>query len=356
RAAGLLVQNDSVAVHQHMAEELSAQGVIMTDMDTAVQQHSELVQEHFMAGGMSFAEDRFVALQGALWSGGLFLYVPKNVEVKLPFYFYQALTRQDGMVHPYHLVILESGAVATLYEEYASPSDDQDAGAHPYSGANTLMHLKDGSHLRLIVVQRWGTNVTEVSKHQALVGRDARFSGTSALIGGGKVNTRVRAELRGQGAHSEMHTLVLAAGKQHIDVVNENRHHNANTHGDMIAKQVLRDTCRTAFQGLIYIDENSPQSTDYLTENALVLDRGARADAIPGLEILNDDVQASHGATVGQLDEEQIFYLMARGIPRGEAEMLIVNGFFAPLLQRVPEEDTRDRLARFIQAKIKRES
>lgn len=353
-AAGIVIQSDSTAVFHRAAADLAEQGVIFTDTDTALKEHPELVKDHFMTGGgVSMDDDAFVALHAALWSGGLFLYVPKHVEVKLPFYYFHTVTGA-GLTQPHNLVILEPGAMVTLYEEYYSDSRADGEQSASFSGANTFMHLKDGSQLRLITVQRWADDVDEVTKYQAFVGRDARFSATTAVFGTGKARVHVRSELQGEGAQSDLQTMVLADGSQHVDVLNENRHLNANTHGDMLVKQVLKDNARTSFEGLIHIDNKAPQSTDYLAANALVLDKGARADAIPSLEIFNDDVQASHGATVGQIDDETVFYLMSRGVDRNKAELMIVGGFFDPLLQRVPEEDTRERLAALIADKARR--
>lgn len=349
--AGYAVQVDSEIVKHHLDAALAGQGVLVTSMEEALANHPDLVEEHFFqGGGMDMAEDHFIALHAALWSGGLFVYVPKDVEVQLPVYFFHTVSNAGAMTQPHNMIILDRNARLHLYEEYFSPS----GGGRPYSGANTFLHLKDGSEARVVVVQRWGHNMAEVSKHQALVGRDARVNITTALIGGGMVQKRVRAELRGTGANSEMHAMVLGSQRQHLDLITENRHMNSNTHGDMVVKQVLKDQARTGFQGMIHIARNAPQSTDFLSADALVLDAGASADAIPGLEIFNDDVQASHGATVGEIDKEQLFYMMSRGISRSDAELMIVEGFFMPLLQRVPEEAVRTRLSSFLGETIRR--
>lgn len=352
-SAGFAIQVNSDLVRHGLDPELAAQGVILTSMEEAVVDHPALVQEHFLlGGGIAMADDHFVALHAALWSGGLFLYVPKDVEIDLPVYFYHTVAQADAMTQPHNLVIVDRHAKLNLYEE----SFAQTVTGSAYAGANTFLHLKDGSQARVVVVQRWGHNMSAVSKHQVFVGRDARINITTALVGGGLVQNRVRAELQGTGANSEMHAMILAANRQHLDLIAENRHQNANTHGDMIVKQVLKDRSRTGFQGLIRIDRAAPQSTDYLAADALVLDEGAVADAIPGLEIFNDDVQASHGATVGEIDKHQLFYMMSRGVSRADAELMIVAGFFEPLLRRIPEESLRTRLAGFINDKIARKA
>ena len=181
-------------------------------------------------------------------------------------------------------------------------------------------------------------------RRHAFVGRDARFAGVTAFFGGGLLHADVCADLIGEGGTSEFLTLILTSSEQYLDIINYNRHVAPHTTGEMITRQVLRDQSRTTYQGLIIIEHSAPHSQDYLQENALILDAGARADAIPSLEISNDEVAATHGATVGKVDETLLFYLMSRGLSRRTAELLLVEGFFAPLLERVPGDDTRERL------------
>lgn len=345
-AGGVLLQVDGAPAQVRLAEALAERGVILTDLHTAVRRHPDLVRRYLLSQGADLG-DRFFALHAALWSGGAFLYVPERVEVDLPVYFFQALSRPGAAAMPHNLVVLDRGARLTFFEEYTSP-DGLDG---PYAGPYTECYLEDGAQLRYFLVQRWGQDVTEVSRRQVFVGRDARVTTTVAYFGAGLMRTEVRSELIAEGGSSEIICLVLATGTQHLDIVTQNRHVAPHTSGEMLTRQVLRDRSRTAYSGMIVIERSAPFSTDYLQENALVLDPGARADAIPGLEIMNDEVAATHGATVGQIDEEQLFYLTSRGIPRRAAEQLIVMGFFDPLLGRIPEPETAERLRQLIARK-----
>lgn len=345
-AAGVVVQVDGSPLRARVDPALAERGVIVADLHTAVREHPELVRRYLMSRGADLG-DRFFALHAALWSGGAFVYVPKQVEVALPVYFFQALHRPAGSAFPHNLVVLDRGASLTLFEEYASP----DGLDRPYAGPYTECYLEDGAQLRYFVIQRWGHDVTEVSRRQVFVGRDARVNTVVAYFGAGLMRTEVKSELVGEGGSSEIICLVLATDRQHLDIVTQNRHVAPHTSGEMLTRQVLRDHARTAYSGMIVIERSAPFSTDYLQENALVLDPGARADAIPGLEIMNDEVAATHGATVGQIDEEQLFYLTSRGIDRRTAERLIVMGFFDPLLARVPDPETVERLRQLIARK-----
>ena len=347
-AAGLVVQADNTVQVAHLRDDLREQGVILTDMATAVRQHGDLVRRYLFAHGPQPEEHRFLALHAALWTGGFFLYVPKNVEVDEPVYFLQALTRPGAAVLPHNLVVVDQGGSATVYEEQVS----EPLGRQPFSGVYTEMHLEANAELQYFLVDRWAHDVTEVSRRHAFVGRDARFSGVTAFFGGGLLHADVCADLIGEGGTSEFLTLILTNQQQHLDIINYNRHVAPHTTGEMNTRQVLRDQSRTTYQGLIIIEQSAPHSQDYLQENALILDDGARADAIPSLEILNDEVAATHGATVGKVDETVLFYLMSRGLSRRTAELLLVEGFFAPLLERVPGDDTRERLMGLVSAKV----
>lgn len=350
KAAGLVIQANSQVVHIQLDESLKNSGVILVDMATALREHGDLIQKYFLSQGPSPSEDKFLALHTAFWQGGFFLYVPKNLEVEEPFYYYQSLDSSKAAVLPHNLIVTEQGAVASVFEEQVSVAYDDDT--RPYCGAYTEMYLNDGSQLNYYLVERWGTDVNEVSQRRAFVGRDARLLATTAYFGGGLLNTRVQADLVGSGAQSELLGLALTAGRQHLDIVTTSRHVAPHTTGEMAAKRVLRDESRVAYQGLIVIENSAPHSQDYLQENALILDDGARADSIPSLIIQNDEVAATHGATIGKISETQLFYLMSRGISRREAQLLIVTGFFQPLLERVPGEDTQERLAKLVMEKV----
>ncbi|HEY8449106.1 MAG TPA: SufD family Fe-S cluster assembly protein [Bacillota bacterium] len=347
-AAGLIVQSNAGIVHVQLDPELKRRGVILTDTGTAVREHPELLREYFWRHGPRPDDDRFLALHAAWWQGGFFLYVPPGVEIEAPIYYFQTVTAPQAAAFPHNLIVADRASVVTVFEEQASTAQGQ----QPYVGAYTEMYLNDGAQLQYYLVERWGTDVAEVSRRYAFVGRDARFTATTAYFGAGLLNTRVQADLIGQGGFSEILCLVLTHGRQHLDIITANRHAAAHTTGEMVTKQVLRDESRTAYQGLIVIEQSAPHSQDFLQENALILDDGARADAIPSLEIMNDEVAATHGATIGKVDATQLFYLMSRGLTRRQAELMIVSGFFEPLLRRVPGEDTRQRLTDLVVEKV----
>lgn len=345
-AAGSVVLADGLPAGARVDPEAMSRGVVVADLHAAVREYPDLVRRYLLAQGAEL-DDRFFALHAALWNGGAFVYVPRGVELELPVYAFHALTRPTTASLPHLLVVVDRGARLTLFEECAS----SDGLGRPYAGPYTECYLEDGAQLRYFLVQRWGADVTEVSRRQVFVGRDARVHTVAAYFGGALMRTEVRSELVGQGGSSEIICLMLATGQQHLDVITRNRHVAPHTAGEMLTRQVLRDRSRTAYSGMIVIERSAPFSTDYLQENALVLDPGARADAIPGLEIMNDEVAATHGATVGQIDQEQLFYLTSRGIDRRTAERLIVMGFFDPLLGRIPDAETAQRLRQLIARK-----
>lgn len=349
-AAGLVVQSNTQVVHIQLDEKLKNSGVILVDMATAVREHGDLVQQYMFSQGPSPKDDKFLALHAAFWQSGFFLYVPKNVEVEEPFYYYQVLDGDNAAAVPHNLIVTDVGAAASVFEEQVSETGS--GAPKPYSGAYTEMYLNDNSRLNYYLVERWGTDVVEVSQRRAYVGRDANAFITTAYFGAGLLNTSIQADLVGNGAESEIITLALTSGQQHLDIVSTSRHVAPHTTGEMAAKRVVRDNSRSAYQGLIIIEHSAPHSQDYLQENALILDDGARADSIPSLIIRNDEVAATHGATIGRISDTEMFYLMSRGLSRRDAQLMIVTGFFDPLIQRVPGEDTRERLAQLVVEKV----
>lgn len=347
-AAGVIVQAEGGTVACWLADEAKSQGVVLSDLATAVREHPDLVKQYLFSRGPQPAGDKFIALNAALWQTGLFLYVPKGVNVEQPIYFVQTIGDGRSASLPHNLVIVDENASAVLFEEQAAAT----AGS-PYNGAESEFYLEQGAQLQYYVINRWSEDVNEVSRRHAFVGRDATFNAVAAMFGGRQVRTVVQADLVGNGASSEIIGLVLSAREQVIDLTTETRHQAPHTSGQMLVKQVLRGNSLTAFQGNIVIEQNAKHSQNYLQENAMILDDGARAYAIPGLEIYNDEVAATHGATIGRVDETEVFYLMSRGLSRNQAELLLVTGFFDPLLRNIPGDATRERLADLIVEKVK---
>lgn len=345
-AAGTLVQVDGETVRCQLNEGARAAGVVFTDMGTAVREHGELVQPYFMTQAVRPGDGKFAALHAAFWRGGTFLYVPAGVELEAPLQSY--LWGAEGKTFAHTLVLLERGARATLVSQFASESGE---GQALHNGAVELI-LRDDASLRLVALQNWGRNVWQFTHERALLGRRAALNWVTGSLGGRFLKSFQTVEMNGAGANAQVSGLFFADGKQHFDHDTQQNHNMPDTVSDLLYKGAVKGKGRSVWQGMIRVLPNAQRTNGYQANRNLLLDKTARADSIPGLEIEADDVRCSHGATAGQVDQDQVFYLMSRGLPRPDAVRLVVSGFFAPVLERVPLPAAREWLQAAIEARI----
>ncbi len=339
KTGGLLLQVDGVTQKYEISEELTEQGVIFCDMATALQKYPELVKEHFMTEGVQIEEGKFAALHGAFWRGGLFLYVPRFVKAASP--FHSALWSTQGKTFTHTLVVLEEGAEAVLIDEYAY-SQSKDAALH--NGAIELL-VRDHANLTYVSLQDFGYNMWQLNHERGRVGRDARLDWVMSIMGTRLTKSFQTMELDGRGSWGRMSGLFFADRRQHYDLDTQQNHNAPDSVSDLLYKGALKDRARSVWQGMIKALPDSQRIDGFQANRNLLLDKKARADSIPGLEIEADDVRCTHASTVGQLNEQEVFYLMSRGITRDVAIRMVVEGFFAPIMERIPIEGVRDRIA-----------
>lgn len=345
--AGYLLLRDATPAFATLRSDLAARGVILTDMDTAVREHGELVRGAFMTMAVKPEFSKFSALNGALWSGGTFLYVPDNVTVELPL---QSLTWLDesgiGLL-PHTLVLMGRNSKATLIEE-AGSQGAQNTLALPV----VELLLGQGADLTFITLQEFEPGPRQLGVHRAILERDSTLHWLTVTLGGGWNKLNMETELRGPGTNAELLGMYFTDGSEFLDYHTLQDHIAPHASSDLLFKGVLTDRSRVVFQGLIRVHEGAQKTDAYQKNNNLILSPLARADSIPTLEIAANDVRCSHGATAGKVAEDQLFYLMTRGLTRREAEKIIVTGFLAPLIERVPLQDLRDRLYSLIESKM----
>ncbi len=327
--------------------EIARQGVIFTDYATAVQDHAGILQK--IRGQVVRPEEgKFAALTAALARDGLLLYVPKNVIVEQPLH---AVIWAPGidLAHLAHIMVLvEDGAQATFVLESASP----DEGGQTLNGAIVEMQVGRNANLRFVELQSLGSHVWNFSHERIQVARDGNADWIFGAIGSHLTKNFSDLNLNGTGANGRMSGFYFTDGQQHLDHDTQQNHNAAHTTSDLLFKGALRDHSRSVWQGMIYVAPGAQKTDGYQANRNLVLDKTARADSIPGLEILADDVRCTHGATVGKIDPELVFYLKSRGIPQRQAERLVVEGFFDPIMQRIPFEGVRDRFQQAILKKM----
>lgn len=347
KQGGLIAWVDGQLVHHEMESTLAEQGVLFMDLRQAAQEHPELVQEYFFTQAMTPAEGKFAALNAAAWTHGVFIYVPKNVAVDLPLHsiFYNT---QIGASLGHVLVVLDENAEATVLQEFLSPDADEHAS---YIGGAELI-VNENANLKYVGLQNWGGHTYEFSHQRARVGKNAQLDWVVGNMGAKLTKAFLEIELDGPGAWSRMSGMLLADGAQFIDQDTLQIHNAPDTTSDLLFKTALTDTARSVWQGMIKVLPEAQRTDGFQANRNLLMVPTARADSIPGLEIEADDVACTHAATVGKLDEEPIYYLQTRGVPRLEAERLIVRGYFWDVLERIPFDEVQERLLSDIDRKL----
>ncbi len=330
------------------AADLGSKGVVFTDWSTAIAEHAALIQEH-MDSIVPPEDGKFAALTAAMAIDGMLLYVPKGVQLLEPLH---TIFWAPGVGAAYFsrvLVVLDEGASATLVYEAASPTEAQGSALH---AATLEVSLAQDAQLTLVELQNLGEHTWNFSHERAQVGRDARLDWIFGAVGSQLTKTFSDLDLTGRGAEGRISGFYITDGRQHLDHDTQQNHLAPNTTSDLLYKGALLERSRSVWQGMIYVAPEAQRTDGYQANRNLILSKEARADSIPGLEILADDVRCTHGATVGQLEEEPVFYLMSRGLPRHEAERLIIDGFFAQIMDRIPFERVRERLTAMMDAKL----
>lgn len=325
-------------------------GVILTDLATALKQFPERVEEYLFQSGTPEGLAKFVALHQALANQGLFCYVPDGVRVEKPLKANLSLTRSGAAVFPHVLIVVGREAELTLVDERRSAAPDD---APSVSDEMVEVFLKAGAILRYVRVQRWGPSLQELFTQRSLLERDAQLLNIGVGLGGGVTKAAVETVLQGPGARSELLGVFFGSDRQHFDIHTLQDHQAERTFSDLLYKAALKDQAKSVYTGLIRIGKKAQKSDAYQANRNLLLSQGAKADSVPMLEIEANDVRCTHGVAVGPVDPEQAFYLMSRGLSEGEAEQMIVEGFFEQLLRRLPLEEIREELAGEIASRVR---
>jgi Fe-S cluster assembly protein SufD len=345
--SALLVQHNSETTYSRIDEELAGKGVVFTDLHTALAEHEDLVKEKLF-GLVPGDYDKFAALSAAAFAGGSFLYVPRGVEVEVPIQSYRWLD-VVGSIMPRTLVILEEGASVAYIDEYASADGEDPA----FSNGAVELYVGEGASLRYVSLQNWERNVLHFNTIRSQTEKDATIRSLVVSFGSQLSRTNVEAGLSASGGDSEMLGLYFADQNQVLDHHTLQDHIAPNAHSDLLYKGALRDESIAVFSGLIRVEPGAQKTDAYQTNRNLILGTDdAFAVSLPNLEIMADDVKCSHGSTTGQVDETDLFYLMSRGIPRREAEKLVVFGFFGEITSRIPLKGLKEKLDRAIEGKI----
>jgi Fe-S cluster assembly protein SufD len=347
-AAGRVVRYGVDVVEVELDEVLARKGVILSSLAAAAVEHPALVREHLAARALPPAAGKFAALNAALWTGGLFLYVPRGVRLDAPIRVVHWLDRAGVAYLPRTLIVAGEGSHAAVVEESVSPDFD----APVFVNGAVELYAGNAADVQYVAFQRWGRGVRHLSTQRTVALRDANLDTLVVNLGGTVARVDLAASLEAPGARSDLLGLYFGREDQHFDHETRQDHRVPHAQSDLLYKGALTERSHAVFRGLIKVWPKAQRTDAYQTNRNLLLSRDAQATSLPNLEIEADDVRCSHAATVGQLDEEELFYIMSRGIPRREAERLVVFGFFGEVLDRLPLPDVvrelRDAIARRI--------
>ncbi len=322
-------------------------GVIYEPLSAAVKNHPELIQP-LLFSLVSADRDRFAALHAAFFTGGTFLYVPDGVTLDEPI-LGQHFSHQGGTsVLPHTLIVAGRGARFYYLDEYIAEGEE----AAGYRSGSAEIFLGEGSEVGYVAIQKWGRNAWHLADQRARLDKDSRLRLFNVTLGARFSKTRVEASLVGQGADAELKAIYFASGEQFFDFHTLQDHQVGNTRSDLLFKGALQDVARTVYAGLIRIEKGAARSDAYQANRNLVLSDHAKATSIPMLEIDNNDVRCTHGATVGPVDPQHLFYLRSRGIPEPTAKRMIVQGFFGDVLERIPFEQARRLVETELEARL----
>jgi Fe-S cluster assembly protein SufD len=308
----------------------------------------EPLTTHDRLGTLVGADEKFAAHNLARWQHGLLVVVPRGLVLERPLYVRIANAVEGGSLFFRLLVVAEEGARFSLIEEYASSSP----GLHAYTNVVSELFCEPASRLEYVSIQNLSRETWHFASHHARVGRDAELDWVAGGFGSRKGKTWIQNDLAGRGATSRVTGAYFTDGEQHIDYDTFQLHQAPDTTSDFAFKGALRDKSTAVWRGMIRVERDAQKTNAYQENRNLMLSPTTHAVPIPGLEILANDVRCTHGATVGRVDREQLFYLMARGLSRPEAERLIVRGFFQDVLDRIELEPVREALGAALEARI----
>ena len=347
-AAGHAVEVNGRIVATDLSSELAEGGVVLMSLRDAVQQHPELLEKYLATKAVPAADGKFQALNAALWTDGVVLHVPRGVHLDLPVRVTRWCDQEGAATFTRTLILADKESRVSFVDEVLSPDFSEQT---LYSSAVELFS-QDGAQVQYVSLQRMGRGAFHITQQRTLANRDSTLDTLNVNLGATTARLDLNAQLLGPGANSDMLGLYFADGDQHFDMSTSQDHVAPNARSDLLYKGALDGKGRSVFRGIIKVHEQAQRTDAYQTNRNLLLSDDARADSLPNLEIEADDVRCSHGATVGQLDAETLFYLMSRGIPRARAERLVVLGFLGEVLGRLPLGGVVEKVTRAIEAKL----
>ena len=342
--AGLIVQRGASVVYSHVTDER----ILMMPLEQAVEEHPDLVEEYF-AQRLPYDEGKFAAATAAFWTGGVFVHVPKNVQIEKPIQVVWLIDEPGTAQYAHTLAVVGELAECRIREYFVAPDFE---GQALHAGAFELYALP-GAQVDLAHYQDWGSGeIFDISTRRVQIGRDARVKWVPIHLGGKLTKQTLDIITAEQGSDMRHSGLYFTERDEHLDLFTSDKHEAGHTTGDTVWKGALTGDSRASYEGLIHIVPGAQETDTYLQTHQILLSPRAKGDAIPSLIVETDNVKASHGGTVGELDQEQIFYMMTRGLPRAEAVRVLVEGYFEEVVQRLDDPGLEDLVRRRVAEKL----
>ena len=342
------LSNDSTLNFIEAHQDFLKKGLIWMTLEDAQRHHSDILQEYFLKVGPNLGSEKYQALHAAFVQNGTLLYVPPGLEVKLPFITSNSIGGQNLAGFPCTLIIADTNSHVDFEETFQnSPGSSSSLVC-----ATASIFARQGSRVFYKAIQDWGMDTVSFHLNSVIADRDAEVKTVTLNLGSSHTRNEQHTRIVGEGCNVENYSISVPTGKQEIDQRTLQSHCAPNSRSNLLFKNALGDNSRSIFSGLIKVDKTAQQTDAYQTNRNLLLSSGAEANALPGLEILANDVRCSHGATTGKIDEEQLYYLRTRGIRKSLAKQLLVFGFLEEIITKIEREELRSQLRELIRRKI----
>ena len=325
----------SSIVHSNISDNLSKQGVVISDLKNGIKKYGSIIKDRINSNQLNYSEDKFLALELSCFDSGIFVYIPRNVIIDESIRIIDVLAPDGTSSITRNIVIAESNSKASIVQEiYSNQQEDNKFQQSLFE----LLECYVGSNTKLEAVTLQAMNEknsVNFSNRKAFIEKDGKMSWYMGLFGAQLSRYKIDSIMKGEGSTAEDVEIIFGNNDQSFDVTSNLIHSGPNTRGRVLSKSVMKDSSKSLFKGMIKIDKNAKSAESYLAGHAILLDKGAKSDTIPGLEIETNEVRATHAASVAQIDENQIFYLMCRGFSNEEAKREIVSGFLEPLSRKM---------------------
>ncbi len=331
--AGVGAQYESEVIYHSLAKDLADKGVIFLDTDSALKEYPEMFREYF-GTIIPYSDNKFAALNSAVWSGGSFIYVPKGVKIEMPLQAYFRINAKNVGQFERTLIIVDEGAQVHYVEGCTAPVWSSDS----LHSAVVEIVVKKGGRCRYTTIQNWSTNVYNLVTKRAAAYENATMEWVDGNLGSKLTMKYPAVYLMEPGAHGEILSIAFAGKGQHQDAGGKVVHAAPNTTSKIVSKSISKDGGRTSYRGLLKVYKDAENSKSNVVCDALLLDETSRSDTYPYIEVDNDNVNIGHEASVSKIGEEQLFYAMSRGVREEDASTMVVSGFIEPLVKELPME------------------